>query len=105
MVAVVFNVVQGAAEVGQWLTHNPGIAKVSFTGEVGTGQKVMAAAATSLKEVTMDLGGKSPLIVFEDAHIEEAVSAAMLGNFYTQGEICTKTYARILTRGYFSCIH
>ncbi|MEH6610775.1 MAG: betaine-aldehyde dehydrogenase [Halioglobus sp.] len=85
----VFNVVQGAAEVGQWLTHNPGIAKVSFTGEVGTGQKVMAAAATSLKHVTMELGGKSPLIVFEDAHLEEAVSAAMLGNFYTQGEICT----------------
>ncbi len=85
----VFNVVQGAAEVGQWLTLNPGIAKVSFTGEVGTGQKVMAAAATSLKDVTMELGGKSPLIVFEDAQIEDAVSAAMLGNFYTQGEICT----------------
>ena len=85
----VFNVVQGAAEVGQWLTHNPDIAKVSFTGEVGTGKKVMAAAATSLKEVTMELGGKSPLIVFEDAHLEDAVSAAMLGNFYTQGEICT----------------
>lgn len=85
----VFNVVQGAAEVGQWLTHHPAIAKVSFTGEVGTGKKVMAAAATSIKGVTMELGGKSPLIVFEDAHIEDAVSAAMLGNFYTQGEICT----------------
>jgi betaine-aldehyde dehydrogenase len=85
----VFNVVQGAAEAGQWLTHHPDIAKVSFTGEVGTGKKVMAAAASSLKEVTMELGGKSPLIVFEDAHIEDAVSAAMLGNFYTQGEICT----------------
>lgn len=85
----VFNVVQGAAGVGEWLTHNPDIAKVSFTGEVGTGKKVMAAAASSLKDVTMELGGKSPLIVFEDADIDEAVSAAMLGNFYTQGEICT----------------
>ena len=49
----------------------------------------MAASASSLKEVTMELGGKSPLIIFEDADLDEAVSAAMLGNFYTQGEICT----------------
>lgn len=85
----VFNVVQGDGHVGAWLTHHPRIAKVSFTGEVGTGKKVMAAAASSLKEVTMELGGKSPLIIFEDADLENAVSAAMLGNFYTQGEICT----------------
>ena len=49
----------------------------------------MQAAASTLKDVTMELGGKSPLIIFDDADIEEAVSAAMLGNFYTQGEICT----------------
>ena len=49
----------------------------------------MAAAASTLKEVTMELGGKSPLIIFNDADIENAVSAAMLGNFYTQGEVCT----------------
>ena len=85
----VFNVVQGAGEVGAWLSHHPEIAKVSFTGEVGTGKKVMAGAATTLKDVTMELGGKSPLIIFDDADIDNAVSAAMLGNFYTQGEICT----------------
>ncbi|WP_299802091.1 betaine-aldehyde dehydrogenase [uncultured Shewanella sp.] len=85
----VFNVVQGDGRVGAWLTNNDEIAKVSFTGEVGTGKKVMAAAASSLKEVTMELGGKSPLIIFNDADIDNAVSAAMLGNFYTQGEICT----------------
>ncbi|TMO74925.1 betaine-aldehyde dehydrogenase [Pseudoalteromonas aurantia] len=85
----VFNVVQGAAEVGQWLTAHPEIEKVSFTGEVGTGKKVMASAASTLKDVTMELGGKSPLLVFNDADISEAVSAAMLGNFYTQGEVCT----------------
>ena len=85
----VFNVVQGAGEVGAWLTHHPEIAKVSFTGEVGTGKKVMAAAASTLKDVTMELGGKSPLIIFDDADIDNAVSAAMLGNFYTQGEVCT----------------
>lgn len=87
--AGVFNVVQGAAEVGQWLTADPNIEKVSFTGEVGTGKKVMASAAGSLKDVTMELGGKSPLLVFDDADVSQAVSAAMLGNFYTQGEICT----------------
>jgi len=87
--AGVFNVVQGDGKVGAWLTHHPDIAKVSFTGEVGTGQKVMAASASSLKQVTMELGGKSPLIIFDDADIDNAVSAAMLGNFYTQGEICT----------------
>ena len=85
----VFNVVQGAGDVGAWLTHHPDVAKVSFTGEVGTGKKVMAGAATTLKDVTMELGGKSPLIIFDDADVDNAVSAAMLGNFYTQGEICT----------------
>ncbi|RVU86069.1 betaine-aldehyde dehydrogenase [Leucothrix sargassi] len=87
--AGVFNVVQGAANVGQWLTQNDEIEKVSFTGEVGTGKKVVASAAGSLKDVTMELGGKSPLLVFDDADVSQAVSAAMLGNFYTQGEICT----------------
>jgi len=85
----VFNVLQGAGDVGSWLSHHPDIAKVSFTGEVGTGKKVMAGAATTLKDVTMELGGKSPLIIFDDAEVDNAVSAAMLGNFYTQGEICT----------------
>ncbi len=85
----VFNVVQGAAETGRLLTRHPGIAKVSLTGEVGTGKTVMADAAGTLKHVTFELGGKSPLIVFADADLDNAVSAAMLGNFYTQGEICT----------------
>ncbi|RDV29135.1 betaine-aldehyde dehydrogenase [Alteromonas aestuariivivens] len=89
MPAGVFNVVQGAANVGQWLTTHHDIEKVSFTGEVGTGKKVMQSATSNLKEVTMELGGKSPLLVFDDADISQAVSAAMLGNFYTQGEICT----------------
>ena len=85
----VFNVIQGDGKVGAWLTAHEAIAKVSFTGEVSTGSAVMASAAATLKDITMELGGKSPLIVFEDADLDEAVSAAMLGNFYTQGEICT----------------
>ena len=87
----VFNVVQGDYRTGQMLTANPGIAKVSFTGEAGTGRVVMGDSAKTLKSVTMELGGKSPMLVFEDADIDNAVSAAMLGNFYTQGEICTNT--------------
>ncbi len=87
--AGVFNVIQGDGKVGAWLSQHPTIAKVSFTGEVDTGKKVMSSASGSLKDVTMELGGKSPLIIFDDANIDNAVSAAMLGNFYTQGEICT----------------
>ncbi len=87
--AGVFNVVQGAGNVGQMLTAYPGIAKVSFTGEVGTGKAVMRDSAATLKHVTLELGGKSPLLVFADADLDDAVSAAMLGNFYTQGQICT----------------
>ncbi|WOV91637.1 MAG: betaine-aldehyde dehydrogenase [Candidatus Zeuxoniibacter abyssi] len=85
----VYNVVQGFGETGAMLSRHSDIAKVSLTGEVGTGKRVMADAAATLKRVTMELGGKSPLLVFEDADINNAVSAAMLGNFYTQGEICT----------------
>lgn len=85
----VFNVVQGDARTGRAMTAHPGIAKVSLTGEVGTGKAVMAASAESLKHVTLELGGKSPLIVFDDADIDDAVSGALLANFYTQGEVCT----------------
>lgn len=85
----VFNVVQGDYRVGQMLTAHPDIAKVSFTGESGTGKAVMADSARSLKSVTMELGGKSPLIIFGDAKLDQAVSAAMVANFYTQGEVCT----------------
>ncbi|MCE9684406.1 betaine-aldehyde dehydrogenase [Halomonas alkalisoli] len=86
----VFNIVQGDGRVGQMLTGHPGIDKVSFTGEVGTGKKVMAAAGgSSLKDVTMELGGKSPLIVFADADLDRAADAAMMANFYSSGQICT----------------
>ena len=89
MPAGVFNVVQGDYRVGQFLTRHPRIAKVSFTGESETGKKVMSDASGTLKEVTLELGGKSPLIVFNDANLDNAVSGALLANFYTQGEICT----------------
>jgi betaine-aldehyde dehydrogenase len=85
----VFNVVQGDHRTGETLVAHPGVAKVSLTGEVGTGKIVMANAAATLKNVTLELGGKSPLIVFDDADLDNAVSAALMANFYTQGEVCS----------------
>ncbi|PIE46213.1 MAG: betaine-aldehyde dehydrogenase [Gammaproteobacteria bacterium] len=85
----VFNVLQGNYRVGKALTEHPGIDKISFTGSVPTGKMVMQGAAKTLKETTMELGGKSPLIIFDDTSVDTAVSAAMLANFYTQGEVCT----------------
>ena len=85
----VFQVVQGFAETGRLLTQHPGIRKVSLTGEVGTGKAVMADSAQTLKNVTLELGGKSPLIVFDDAALDNAVSGALLGNFYSSGQVCS----------------
>jgi betaine-aldehyde dehydrogenase len=87
--AGVFNVVQGRGPVGAALARHPGIAKISLTGSVPTGKAVMAASADTLKAVTLELGGKSPLLVFEDADLDNAVSGALLANFYTQGEVCS----------------
>lgn len=86
----VFNVVQGLGQVGAMLAEHPIIEKISFTGSVPTGKKVMAAAASSsLKEVTMELGGKSPLIICDDANIERAADIAMMANFFSTGQVCT----------------
>ena len=85
----VFQVVQGFADTGRLLTRHPAIRKVSLTGEVGTGKAVMSDAAATLKSVTLELGGKSPLIVFDDAKLDNAVSGAILGNFYSSGQVCS----------------
>lgn len=85
----VFNVVYGAAEVGRYLTKHPDVAKVSFTGQVSTGKMVAEAAAGEMKYVTMELGGKSPLIILPDVQIEQAVDAAMMANFVSTGQVCT----------------
>ncbi|MBD3787333.1 MAG: betaine-aldehyde dehydrogenase [Sphingomonadales bacterium] len=87
--AGLFNVVQGRGPVGAALATDPRIAKVSLTGSVPTGARVYQAAAAGMKHVTMELGGKSPLIVFADADLDSAVGAAMLGNFYSSGQICS----------------
>jgi betaine-aldehyde dehydrogenase len=85
----VFNIVNGAGDVGQYLTSHPSIAKVSFTGQVSTGKMVAGSAAGHMKYVTMELGGKSPLIILPDADVESAVDGAMMANFFSTGQVCT----------------
>jgi betaine-aldehyde dehydrogenase len=98
--AGVFNVVQGDGRVGAMLAAHPDIEKISFTGGVETGKKVMSmAAASSLKEVTMELGGKSPLLVFDDANLERAADIAMSANFFSSGQVCTNGTRVFVQRG------
>lgn len=87
----VFNVVNGAGrDIGNFLTQHPDIAKVSFTGGTATGKRVCSTATSStLKEVTMELGGKSPLIICEDADLDKAADIAVMANFYSSGQVCT----------------
>ena len=85
----VVNVVTGfGADVGGPLVEHPLVAKVAFTGSDGTGQRVYEAAARGLKRVTMELGGKSPNIVFDDAEIENAVKGVISGIFAATGQTC-----------------
>lgn len=99
--AGLFNVVQGTGEVGTALVSHPEVAKVSLTGSVGTGKRVLALAGEHMKHATMELGGKSPLIVFDDADVENAVSGAMLGNFYSTGQICSNGTRVFLQKGIY----
>lgn len=85
----VFNVVYGAGDVGAYLTKHPDIAKVSFTGQVSTGRKVAGSAAGEMKYVTMELGGKSPVIVLPQVDVEQAVDGAIMANFFSTGQVCT----------------
>lgn len=85
----VFNIINGGGDIGGYLTSHPSIAKVSFTGQVSTGQKVASSAAGGMKYVTMELGGKSPVLVLPDADVENAVDGAMMANFFSTGQVCT----------------
>ncbi|XWW94870.1 hypothetical protein V2A60_002819 [Cordyceps javanica] len=86
----VFNVVYGdGPSAGVPLVSHPAVAKVSFTGQVSTGSKVAAAAAKDMKGITMELGGKSPLVVLPDADVDEAADVAMAANFFSTGQVCT----------------
>ncbi|SEQ24383.1 betaine-aldehyde dehydrogenase [Thalassovita taeanensis] len=97
--AGLYNVVQGMGEVGAALVTHPLVDKVSLTGSVPTGRKVYAAAAAGMKHVTMELGGKSPLVIFDDADLDDAVGGAILGNFYSSGQVCSNGTRVFVQRG------
>ncbi|MFQ5691028.1 MAG: aldehyde dehydrogenase family protein [Gemmatimonadota bacterium] len=85
----VLNVIPGRGEVtGRALVEHPGVDKIAFTGSTETGREVMRAAAGTLKKVSLELGGKSPNVVFADADLEAAVRGATTGIFYGKGEVC-----------------
>jgi acyl-CoA reductase-like NAD-dependent aldehyde dehydrogenase len=87
--AGVLNVLTGDGEVGATLVAHPGVAKVSFTGSTEVGRAVMASAAATTKRLTLELGGKSPNIVFSDADLDAAVATAMRASFGHSGQMCT----------------
>jgi len=86
--AGVLNIVTGPGEVGRAMVKHPGIDKIAFTGSTEVGKEIMRGAADTLKRITLELGGKSPNIVFADSDIDNAVKGAITGIFYGKGEVC-----------------
>jgi aldehyde dehydrogenase (NAD+) len=85
----VINIVSGFGKiVGEAITNHPKIKKVAFTGSTATGRHIYQSAAAGLKKVTLELGGKSPNIVFADAELKKAVQNIILGIYYNSGEVC-----------------
>jgi betaine-aldehyde dehydrogenase len=96
--AGVLNVVTGyGAEAGDALSRHPAVRKVAFTGSVPTGAKVLSNSASDIKAISLELGGKSPIVVFEDADIEAAVEWIMFGIYWNQGQVCSAT-SRLLVQ-------
>lgn len=84
----VVNVLPGGDEAGKSIVSHPDVPKIAFTGETSTGRHIMAAAAPYIKRVTLELGGKSPNIIFDDADFDQAVSGALFGIFFNSGQVC-----------------
>lgn len=92
----VLNIVTGfGPDAGQPLTEHADVDKLAFTGSVPTGSKIMQTAARDIKSISLELGGKSPFVVFADSDIEEAVEWILFGIFWNQGEVCSAT-SRVL---------
>lgn len=88
----VLNILTGLGpDAGAPLASHPNVDKIAFTGSSATGSKVMTAAAQNVKPVTLELGGKSPIVVFDDVDIDKAVEWALFGCFWTNGQICSAT--------------
>lgn len=89
--AGVLNVVSGGDRLGPWLTEHPGIDKVSFTGSTETGRKVMQSASSTLKRLTLELGGNDPAIVLPDVDVEEVAEKLFWAAFTNNGQVCIAT--------------
>lgn len=88
----VLNIVNGyGRETGTALVTHPNINKVAFTGSTATGREIMKMASGTLKNITLETGGKSPLVIFEDADLEQAAKWAYIGILSNQGQVCTAT--------------
>ena len=100
----VLNIVTGAGPVaGQALADHPDVDKIAFTGSVPVGSKIMQAAARDIKRVSLELGGKSPFIVFDDSDVDEAVEWVMFGIFWNQGEVCSATSRVLVQEDIYEC--
>ena len=99
--AGVFNIIQGVGETGAIMTKHKGFDKYSFTGSVPTGTKIMQAAAEGVRNITLELGGKSPLIIFDDADLKNAVKGAMMANFFSQGQVCSNGTRVFVQKGIY----
>lgn len=99
--AGVVNVVTGEADTGRALVSNPGIDKISFTGSPGVGRAIAAAAGHNLKPLTLELGGKSPNIVFDDADFDRALIGALAGIFGATGQTCIAGSRLLVQRGIY----
>merc|ERR1711994_881707 len=84
------------------MTRHKGFDKYSFTGSVPTGTKIMQGAADGIRNITLELGGKSPLIIFDDADLKNAVKGALMANFFTQGQVCSNAARVFVQRGIYS---
>ena len=98
----VVNVLPGAgAKIGSYLAGHPGVDKIAFTGETATGRAIMEIASASLKRVTLELGGKSPNLVFDDANLDAAVAGALHSIFYNAGQSCDARSRILLQQGIY----
>lgn len=98
----VLNILTGlGATVGNAIVHHPDVDKLAFTGSVPTGSKLMAAAALDVKNISLELGGKSPFVIFADSDIEKAVEWIMFGIFWNQGQVCSATSRVLVERALY----
>ncbi|MFD2174016.1 aldehyde dehydrogenase family protein [Rhodobacter lacus] len=101
----VFNLVTGTGPAaGQPLAEHPGVDKVAFTGSVATGRKVMTAAAAGIRTVALELGGKSPFVIFADCDIDKAVEWILFGIFWNKGEVCSATSRVLVERSLYPAL-